>query len=941
MDRDFPARHPNLLHAQHVHWQQDFYLRGAHPAATLLNPNLMPAHHAQFPTLNLPVGLTLLRFTQPSSYGGIKDGDNTNDPHAQILHDGGMHHSCMPSSPRLSTFHLTPSGEPTSLLLRMKTKPGLSVIVENGPSSANVSTMVNDRDIEMDTGCEGVPEDGCRCGQRSQKAASGGLPDIDIGSSDSSSDFNSRASGGQESDSTDDDDECDNNSDASGEANVAQPEKDDNPMTTTVTSECIAGGLNARSFKGLHHPLQPIIKHQQPLNGVASQQQMSDARHAGNHSHSPVEDNNNNSGSEVDESCKPPREKAHTFHNENLPRLPHTALRFGDILIPRWLFYFFSLDSPWKLANPTYVTYVQGLWDCTFPKIKCVVALQNEPIFTLVKQRTYDWRRDLVARAVKAVKAFFDWYTDFETPKARAAYVKWAVPEVVEVVNACGRKKPVPPSLFPYMWGTVDESDPDNPVPKGAFLHPCILDTFAFYLESTRVIKPHVIGRSSGFPHGALALATVAMKVQLKAHSKVVIAHKWLPHEMSKVVTAAFEGVFHAFGKGATPVNGNTRSGLTEIEATQVGGEECSFRGKQVKEVEEENVLEELAAYKVEIKTLAKKYGVMVEMYFPTTEAILQPTPIPMPAFNTADRYTSSLAEGECLITELDSILPDHINRVQPSNHFQDVFASAMQTGHLDIIHKLCNNANNIFGLPKSHSITMCECLKVPTVVEMLGVKDTSNPTYSIWYPFLLKDMRVNMRKPFSNWKLLSQILKVALWGQTSLADAYVRHGGPITNGQRWQISAVTPGCIAWAATLSMLLLSPDSEFPGNGTGAVSKILYRSAIVAEMNKFVFVHPKQEKSTSGMAEDVMVQIDAALAAMDAAGLTDDENAEEDTPHPVMSPPGSPLTSDKNLADSAGIPSSTVSENIMSSEATTTTTQGRGRSRGRGRGRRVVT
>ena len=113
------------------------------------------------------------------------------------------------------------------------------------------------------------------------------------------------------------------------------------------------------------------------------------------------------------------------------------------------------------------------------------------------------------------------------------------------------------------------------------------------------------------------------------------------------------------------------------------------------------------------------------------------------------------------------------------------------------------------------------------------------------------------------------------------------------------------------------------------------------AIVAEMNKFVFGHPTKEKSTSGMAEDLSAQLDAALAAMDAAGLTDDENAEEDAPHPVMSVPGSPLTLDENLADGAGIPSSsTILENIVSSEATTTTTRRRGRSRGRGRGRRVV-
>lgn len=81
-----------------------------------------------------------------------------------------------------------------------------------------------------------------------------------------------------------------------------------------------------------------------------------------------------------------------------------------------------------------------------------------------VKQRTYDWCRDLAARAVNAVKAFFDQYEDFETPEARARYVTWAVPEVIEVVDECGQKKPVPPKIFPYMWKMVDESDPNKPV---------------------------------------------------------------------------------------------------------------------------------------------------------------------------------------------------------------------------------------------------------------------------------------------------------------------------------------------------------------------------------------------------------------------------------------------------------------------------------------------
>ncbi|KIM52843.1 hypothetical protein SCLCIDRAFT_32310 [Scleroderma citrinum Foug A] len=242
---------------------------------------------------------------------------------------------------------------------------------------------------------------------------------------------------------------------------------------------------------------------------------------------------------------------------------------------------------------------------------------------------------------------------------------------------------------------------------------------------------------------------TGRMKVQLKAHSKVVIAHEWLPHETSKVVTAAFEGVFRAFGKGATPVNGNTRSRLMEMvcllgiptyahlaendyaeccvglmaeldDATrllhgvhlpiivpcceptisslmsghahsaladldsdsedppeshpststrttghatndledvlrttqlqldaektcnhELEGKNAVLEVNKSRKSKKKNVLEELVAYEVEIKMLTKKYGVMVEMYFPTTEAISQPTPIPMPAFNTADRCAS------------------------------------------------------------------------------------------------------------------------------------------------------------------------------------------------------------------------------------------------------------------------------------------------------------
>ena len=81
-----------------------------------------------------------------------------------------------------------------------------------------------------------------------------------------------------------------------------------------------------------------------------------------------------------------------------------------------------------------------------------------------------------------------------------------------------------------------------------------------------------------------------------------------------------------------------------------------------------------------------------------------------------------------------------------------------MQTGRSDILHKLRNNAEDIFGLPKSNFAPNFDRLSVPAIVDMLGVKDMVKPDYSIWFPFLFKDMKVNMRKPFSNWKPLGQV---------------------------------------------------------------------------------------------------------------------------------------------------------------------------------------
>ena len=65
---------------------------------------------------------------------------------------------------------------------------------------------------------------------------------------------------------------------------------------------------------------------------------------------------------------------------------------------------------------------------------------------------------------MKAVATFFDQYEEFSSPEVHAGYATWAVPEPEEHINQHGRKILVLPQLYPYMWWTVDESNPEDMV---------------------------------------------------------------------------------------------------------------------------------------------------------------------------------------------------------------------------------------------------------------------------------------------------------------------------------------------------------------------------------------------------------------------------------------------------------------------------------------------
>ncbi|KAI6102380.1 hypothetical protein EDD16DRAFT_1525614 [Pisolithus croceorrhizus] len=384
-----------------------------------------------------------------SSYGGLDDGDDANNAPTQVPYTNGTHTSQNPFSPHALAFHLTLNGEPTSPLICLKKLGSIS------PHHANVESECGY--LTIDKHWVGSGEEGCdHDGYRGDNAGS----DQDKCSDDNDNDDNDNNNNGSS-----------NNSDAPA-------------LTCTTLHAMEQSGLNVRAFKkGSSNSFKPVVRvfnhsltHKVPSMEQPGQQvqkpgppqnQASGApSHTQGHSHHAVEADEENF-------------ETHKFHNEDLLGHPYTMAPSHDIILPYWIFYFSSLNSPWKLANPLHVAHIRKLWAKTFPNINCTVALCNVPIFALIHPLAFYLVTILIMLEVKQFEAFFDQYKEVDTAKAQAAYVAWAVPELVA------------PSLFPYMWERVEEG-PDGPIPKGTFQHNCILDTFTFYLESSSVIKPSV-----------------------------------------------------------------------------------------------------------------------------------------------------------------------------------------------------------------------------------------------------------------------------------------------------------------------------------------------------------------------------------------------------------------------------------------------------------------
>ncbi|KAF8797834.1 hypothetical protein BYT27DRAFT_7323078 [Phlegmacium glaucopus] len=174
------------------------------------------------------------------------------------------------------------------------------------------------------------------------------------------------------------------------------------------------------------------------------------------------------------------------------------------ILVPRWLEIVGTYKNPWVLNSG--INDAQALWDIVFPERKGLDVLKSsaEPIFSVLKQRTYEWRGGFLLAATTAVSAF--WETDpiYADPINRAAYIEWGVPTDIDEPT-------------PITWANVDESDPDNVIYKGAFLSAPVIATFAHHLTVLDSIPTGDL--ILAHTEGALALSAMAVDHAFKQWS--------------------------------------------------------------------------------------------------------------------------------------------------------------------------------------------------------------------------------------------------------------------------------------------------------------------------------------------------------------------------------------------------------------------------------------
>lgn len=141
-----------------------------------------------------------------------------------------------------------------------------------------------------------------------------------------------------------------------------------------------------------------------------------------------------------------------------------------------------------------------------------------------------------------------------------------------------------------------------------------------------------------------------------------------------------------------------------------------------------------------------------------------------------------------------------------------------MNSSRASEIKKLCSKAGLIFGLPEQYfTDTTYNRASVSEIQHLLGTSMSQRmpkPFPPILFPNLVED--TSLRTLFGNWEVFAkvcllirnlffylscfQIIRILLWGENGLTA--LRAGGLPRNGNKWEVTSLTPGLLAWAGVV-------------------------------------------------------------------------------------------------------------------------------------------
>ncbi|KAG2112053.1 uncharacterized protein F5147DRAFT_651154 [Suillus discolor] len=245
-------------------------------------------------------------------------------------------------------------------------------------------------------------------------------------------------------------------------------------------------------------------------------------------------------------------------------------------------------------------------------------------------------------------------------------------------------------------------------------------------------------------------------------------------------------------------------------------------------------VPDELKIFDVELSTFSCKYGIVVEMFPPEHHILKLPVSNPPPAIISGSCYASKSAEELGLVTELYSLLPDHLHRFVPTSHFQLLLEQQLQGGRSSEISKLRVMAGQIFSLDLSYfDIGFTNRDTIPEIQKMLCTTGPGGRLTSLKFPpvlFTRQERDPTMSTVFGNWEPLAKAIRIIMFGKNSLDIAGWPHAK--CNTRKWGITSCTPGLLAWGWVALIFILSSDTSFTKDRVGAKSRLLYAAMFTA-------------------------------------------------------------------------------------------------------------